>query len=254
MRKTVLTEKIDDLEIVIAFDTQRKDPAATKNAVRKKLLELPEAKQLEQVAKDLEDKSRAMKVAIRERDDTEIENLTTEIASLGSLIETLKDVIRRKKKEYSETEAVYLDPPVGEYLLEEIQTEELQTKFDNLDPGHYLLIDGNVIEDLRGSEYWTKESGKWKRGTVEKLGQNIDEGKVRPDKLSKKDLEEIEADRVSDLSPEKKQAEKERRIEAAKNSAVLMRGRLELEDDPDALSKAKTFLAEQKAEIDASYS
>jgi len=254
MRKTAITKTIDDLKIVTGFDIQRVNPVATRKIISAMLEELDESKRLTGVASSLEDRKLALKTAIRNKDNIEIENISAEIASLESQIETLRDLIRQKQMEFLETEAIYFAPPSREYILTDEEAADLELKFGTLKPNHFLLRDGSIIEDLRGSDYWEKVDGKWRRSQIEKLGETIDGSRVSPENLKQKDIDEIETQRIGDLSEEDKKAEKDRLLEAATNAAVLMRGRLELEDDAEALTKAKAFLSEKKSEIESLYS
>lgn len=253
-RKTVVTKEIDGLVVVVGFDELRPDPIGTKNVVSEMLANLPEASELARVANRIDECRQELRIAVRGRDDTEIENLNAEIEALKSQLETLQTVIREKRKEMIEENAVYLEPPLGEFNLPEEEINALRLKFDNLDDGSYLLKDGTVIDDLRGFDYWEKVDDKWTRSKVEKLGENIDGNRVRPEDLKQKDIDEIESQRIGELSDEEKSVERDRLVQAATNEAVLLLGRLELvDDDPEALTKARAFLSTKKAEIDSIY-
>jgi hypothetical protein len=117
-----------------------------------------------------------------------------------------------------------------------------------------LAIEGAVIPDNRGVEYWRKQGGAWAKTKIEDAGVPLPPGAVLPESLTETQRAEIaaqeEAARTAALTPEQKAAEMEARINAVKREAALKKTEAEITGEE---FDAKAWFNQQKAEIEAKY-
>ena len=138
--------------------------------------------------------------------------------------------------------------------VDDAEGKVLQAILDTLNSQKRLLLSGEIISDLRGTEYWIKESDKWKKAKIEMLGENLPLGAVLPADLSRSQDKEIkeqaEAERIAALTPEEKAEEKESALAAARHTVRL------LKEDTEAVGESFDAPAEyqsRKAAIEEKY-
>jgi hypothetical protein len=176
--------------------------------------------------------------------------------------EKVKILIRQNPEILSEkTEAALIAENVvfsrlgpNQKHVDDAEGKVLQSILDTLNAQKRLLLSGEIISDLRGTEYWIKESGKWKKAKIEILGENLPLGAVVPDDLSRSQDKEIkeqsEAERIAALTPEEKAEERESALAAARHAVRL------LKEDAEAVGESFDAPAEyqsRKAAIQEKY-
>lgn len=153
-------------------------------------------------------------------------------------------VLRREK-------AVYFEPRKGEIIRDASEVDGLVGAIQGKPQGTFITLDGATIEDNRGRVYFRKVSKKWGRTQIVKLGDKVPADAVtEPDEMQKT---EIERDRVAALPADVKLKEKERAMALAIKGAADMRSRLEIQADPDALTKSQDWYQAEVARIDGLY-
>jgi len=175
---------------------------------------------------------------------------------------TLKATYPKIKTDMSDAEVeaefmanrVFANSGQNTKLLSEADAEKLQTKLDNLKDHQRLGLDGTVIPDYTGEEYWQLTKGKWAKGKIGGIGEALPKGAIFDKDISAEQRSEIAAQeeeaRIKSLSPEEKAREKETRLAAAKREAVQLKNEAEIVDEE---FDAKAWFQERKAEIEKIY-
>jgi hypothetical protein len=116
-----------------------------------------------------------------------------------------------------------------------------------------LLSSGGKIADWRNVEFWVKGQ-KWEKQKIGRLGEAIPEGGVPGKDLSDSQWAEIAADeetgRISGLTPEQKEKEKNDLINAAKREATLLKSDADIAGEP---FDAPAWFQAKKAGIEMKY-
>ncbi len=178
-------------------------------------------------------------------------------------IETLQQdlpMLNKKKEEKRLSliikHAVYFETPGGQVDLTEIQAHDFNKKlcaaveyFNQTQKRRLLLLTGEVVDDLRGKVAWNALEMVWKKRTIQYLTEKLETYEVLEDDLiddQKKEIaEQLEAERVANLTTEQKEAEMAARIDALLSQSVVMRSKLEIQGDAEALQKARDWYQEQ---------
>jgi hypothetical protein len=150
--------------------------------------------------------------------------------------------------------AVY--PPIGEGRMT-VSPEEaaaLDAKHKVLGEHERLTVEGQVIPDWVGSEYYRKDGAVWTKGKVEAIGAPLPEGAVLIPDLTAEQNQEIAAQhesvRISALSNEEKAKEKKNRLDALADEADRLERRAKIQGEEfDAVA----WYQEHKAPIEAKY-
>jgi hypothetical protein len=138
-------------------------------------------------------------------------------------------------------------------------TTELQNQFKTLGNKQLLTVDGTIVKDCRGREYWRKVDDVWECTKIDAIGVDKPSGSKLYKNLTAEEHAEIaaqlETERIAALSAEEKTNEKNRMITAAGHKAVGMRSLAEIggTDAATALSDAQAWLATETAAIEAKY-
>jgi hypothetical protein len=252
MKKTIITKEIDGQEIVIGFDVPIFDPEATKVAARDLVAAIPG---------DAEKKEKALSIAQKQR---QLKNATPEAAAvlnaeIAALRQELHDLANARQVEILKIwkeNAVYFEPKKGEYIHEEEDLVELMQKMSDKPADKLLLRTGEYISDYRNRIVYEKIDNRWEKSRMEKLG-DVPKNFILKEGLNLTQLTEIqnqtEADRKSVMTSEQLQAEKEILLNEALNQAAIKKAAGDLQEDPDALSKAKAWLEQEQLRIEALY-
>ena len=178
-------------------------------------------------------------------------------------IETLQQdlpMLNKKKEEKRLSliikHVVYFETPGGQVDLTEIQAHDFNKKlcaaveyFNKTQIRRLLLITGDTVDDLRGKVAWNSIESTWKKRTIQYLTEKLETYETLEDNLTDEQKKEIaaqlEAERVANLTTEQKEVETAARIDVLLNQSVVMRSKLEIQGDPEALQKARAWYAEQ---------
>jgi hypothetical protein len=138
-------------------------------------------------------------------------------------------------------------------LVEDSEGDAFQAALHN--PGDHtkLLSSGETVADWRNTEYWVKNQ-TWKKQKIETLGELVPANGILPENLTASQQEEMaeekEAGRISRLSPDEKNKEKQERLNALKREATLLKSDADIAGE--AFDAAAWYQARQ-AEITAKY-
>jgi hypothetical protein len=120
--------------------------------------------------------------------------------------------------------------------VNDAEGQVLAALFNTLAPHEKLLLSGEKVLDLRGTEYWIKQSGNWNKHKIEELGQTLPPGAVLPETLSRSQRKEIdeqaEVERVAVLTPEEKMAEMETALASARHEIRIQKEDAEAVGEP----------------------
>jgi len=236
---------IDGIEIVKGFGRKMIDPMATKK----------------QIAPLLDGKAREMKLRIAELKE-KAKNDDGKDPSLKDAIKKALLSIDAESKEFHrkafEENKVFFELTGGDKDVEADELEELSRKFKQLKEREKLTVDGDVVKDIRGTEYWIIEDSKWARKTVKVLGDLIPKtGKVAAE-LSKDEQAEISKqfldEKIAGMAEDEKAELITREKEFALGAAAAYKSKLEIKGDADALSKAQKQFEDAVAAIEKKYS
>jgi hypothetical protein len=126
----------------------------------------------------------------------------------------------------------------------------LRAKIDALNEHEKLLSDGTIIPDYRGTEYWVK-ADKWVKETIADMGISIPESGILDADLTQEQRVEIaaeqEEDRITKLTPEQREAEKQAHIDTIKREAALKKQEADLFGDDFDIAVWQGKIAELQA-------
>jgi hypothetical protein len=270
MRKTAIYQVIDGYNVVGAIEEATADPAATIEAMKPLIEALPETAQAkavtqkilaqQQIVREESDKARVKREANPQADisaeeakwDQARANIAVEEQNLAPLLAA----IEAARSRLFEEAAVYFPPGPGEKHLAQAEEADLAAKWAALQEHEALTIEGEIIPDWRGTEYWEKNetSGRWTKIAITAIGEGLPEWAMLPKSLNDLARAEIaaqdEADRLAALDPEAKEAEKQARLDDAADEADRLSRRAAIQTkDFDAAA----WYEEKSAEIEAKY-
>ena len=254
MKKTVLYSEIDGHKIITGFDRPTVDGVETSKIVNEAIKDTPEyqaveAKKAEYAAaiKELSElrgkykKGAKVPREAQEKWNHALGKMSVRQEELKPLARDLADKITTLRRSH----AVYFTPRKGEVVKAANEVDGLMEAIKGRSDGILIAIDGSEVEDNRGRVYFRKSGGKWARTQIVRLGDKIPGDAVT--EPTEPQAAEIEIDRVAALPADVKAKEKERAMANAMISAAGMRSELEIQADPDALTKSQNWY---QAEVD----
>jgi hypothetical protein len=247
--KTKIIENIDGIDIIIAIGHTLIDPVATKNNIKPIIEDTNEAKNIKNKIKELDVIMNSLRGCIEsakqnkkngdiqnyEKNVLDIELRKSQIQQLNIDMIALKKELKKKTLEIWNQNLIYFEPKKGEIIIDDSEAETIGQKLLNLDNA-MLDIDGNEIVDYRNVEY-IKDGQIIK---ITKIG-------IMPDGplINTYTPEQLEELRINNLTPEEKQLEYNNLVNSLGYQAADMKGKLEIEGDPDPLTKSQTWYNEQ---------
>jgi hypothetical protein len=174
---------------------------------------------------------------------------------VNAVIAKNPDILLRKTREELLTEnVVFARLGQGQKNVDDNEGKKLEGIFDKLGENEKLLLSGEIITDLRNTEYWIKQSGVWNKQKIERLSETLPPKAVLPEKLSQIQQSEIaeqtEAARLANLTPDQKTEEKEAALTVAKQEVRRLKEEAEISDEP---FDAKAEYQLRKAKIEKKY-
>jgi len=272
MKRTVIMQEIDGIEVIRGFDRPCVDPVET----RKKTEAAIEADPIMEEKKNLADKRDKLlkKMAPKMQaliahdkkgniESPEAKKLIVELQTIdlevGDLVIQIKDLIKRLKDRYSALKAenlVYFEPKIGEEVIEDDEYNDLMEAFKNMGPNHRLKRDKKTVHDFRGLKYWIKENGEWNPREIKKLNEKPPAGWKKSEELTDQDKDEIrqqiEEERIYNLSPDARENEKSKVIDRLKLTAQA-KITFDAKEDQEKIDQVHAWLEEQKAIVEAKY-
>ena len=124
----------------------------------------------------------------------------------------------------------------GQKNVDDDEGKTLKDILDKLVQHEKLQLSGDLITDLRNTEYWIKQSGIWNKRKIERLGETLPQKAVLPENLSKTQQSEIaeqtEAERLANLTSDQKAEEKEAALTTAKREVICLKEEAEIAGEP----------------------
>jgi hypothetical protein len=229
--KALILQIIDGFEVVIGVSNPTIDPVETENAVNLILSENPDIKK----TKTLEELYAENAVPAHN-----IPNQKLVEDSEGGEFQAALDRLSGHKEPLSSGETAD-------------EGDESQSTSDKPDNHKKLLSSGAIIDDWRNTEYWVKGQ-TWEKQKIETLGETPPADGILEENLTesqrKEMAEEKEIKRISKLTPEKRNTEKQDRLNALKREATLLKSDAEIAGET---FDAPAWFQEKKAELEAKY-
>jgi len=172
---------------------------------------------------------------------TNIGEASPDPAETNNIVEAIiaenPDILLKKTRdELLEENVVFARLGHGQKYIDDAEVKNLEDVFDKLAPHEKLCLSGDIVVDLRNTEYHTKQNGVWNKQKIEHLGETLPQNAVLPDNLSPEQQQEIaeqdEKERVANLTPDQKAEEKETALAAAKREARCLKEEAEIAGEP----------------------
>jgi hypothetical protein len=266
--KNVHFETIGTRAVLTAVAAPTIDPEATKAAVAPSLAASAEWERIKSVRlkiaaarKEARDKAILARDAYETGNEAKVTQYTAEseaaAARIPALEEELKPLIAdyEKKREtlFLENPA-YFSPGPGAVQVSDDEAADFETKLAALKEHEMLTLEGEILPDYRGVEYWKKQGSAWVKTKIEEAGVPLPQGSVLPDNLTEAQHTEIdaqkEAARIAAMTPEQKAAEIQTALDALADEAARLEKRAQIQGGE---FDAASWYAERKAPVEAKY-
>jgi len=249
------TKEIDGFEIITAFSSATIDPVATQKGVKPMIAKHKQVPAIEGKKRSSNDLQQ--KIGVINREATILWHDKTDIQKIADELIVLNGEVREDEKQLLRDNPVFFECNAGEYRFDAETTSELMSKFLAKSDTEQIDIEGETVADYRGKLFHLLVNGKWEKQTISKLAELPGEIEISDCDLSDEQLAEIEAqkekERISKLMPVDKQKEINLAIDSAAGEAALMRNKLEIQGDVDALEKSQEFYQSEVEAINLKY-
>ena len=257
--KTVITKEVDGHQIITGFDKQVFDPMATKEKVSK-ILEADEtflimAQEIKGLTEKQvnEYKEYWEKVkknpALREKASYDL-FIASQQEIQNRLIEVYKKVAEYKEK-ITKKNAVYFEPKKDEIPITDEKYDSLVAKVAVSKRHQHITIDGNIVEDYRGMDYYIPDGGDWKKETKSTLGP-LPIGATL--EKSPEVIEGLERRRIKNMTNDQREVEKSAHVAVLTREAAIKMNEMELSGEIDPKVKAREWLDKEKIKLEKKYS
>ena len=249
--KTLIFEMIDGLQIVKGFGKLQINPVRTQANQQSILDESPEMAAYKTAVDTIHGIVPPVKKNEREK-----ARWAREMKDATDISRPALDAVNEFKKNNLEAGYAYMEPRRNEITDFD---ESLRDKFKSIKPRQELLISGEVIQDNRGIDYWYKEDDRWCLNECTKLGDAIPKNSKMYLDHSDADRSEIlaqrETDRITALTPEARETERQAQLSAAAAQAAMNRSVDEIKgtSSSEALENARTNYQSAIVEIETRY-
>jgi hypothetical protein len=266
--KNIYHETTGGYDIITAITNPTIDPEATKAAVTPLLAESAEWERIKSVQlkiaaarKEAQDKAILARQALEAGNEAKQAQYTAEwqaaLARIPALEEELKPLVadyEKKREALFMANPVYFSPGPGAVQVDDETAAPLEEQFAMSGEHAKLTLQGPVIPDFRGVEYWRKQGGTWTKTKIEDIGVSPPSGSVLPENLTETQRAEIaaqeETSRIAAFTPQQKAAEKQVALDALADEAARLETRARIQGkDFDAAA----WYAEHKTPIEAKY-
>ena len=166
--------------------------------------------------------------------------------------------IKKKRLALIKSDAVYFLPGKDDVILTDLQVTDFKAKLVKLGRKQFLTLDGDVINDNRNRTIYFKNTNEtWNIKKIMVLGEAFDTLSVFSEDLTDSQRQEIaeyeESVRISGLDIIKKGEELEMMRDSLAGQAAVMRSKLEIQGDTEALSKAQTWFNTELSALEDKY-
>jgi len=159
-------------------------------------------------------------------------------------------------EELFEKNKVYFRLGPEQIYKEDDEAAPLIEKLKGLDKNQKLLVDGEIIPDFIGTEYYLKVNGKWEKRKIECIGQ-APEGPLQ-EELTPEQLEEIrmqeEESRICCMTSEQRADAVQRELDALADEAARFEKRAQIQGnvfDPAAWYQERAAAVREKYSVAA---
>lgn len=268
MKKRAVYQTIEGYEVINAIGEAASNPAATMGAVELRIEAMSETAQSRAIIqkivaqREIAQGEIAKAVAKKQADpgadvsaeDAKRSQAEANIAVFESELMPIVKTIEAARLSLYEECAVYFPEGKGEKILSDAEEADLAPKFAGLSEHNVLTLNGKIIPDWRGAEYYIKIAGAWAKAKVDHIGKEIPEGSVLPNNLTGAQRTEMaaqaEAERLAALTPEAKTSEKQAHLDAAADEADRLSRRAAIQG---AEFDTAAYYAVKRDEIEAKY-
>lgn len=259
MKKTLLYREIDGHKIVTGISRPTVDGVATNRAVigdsnNPGLIQATDEWQTVEAKKaEYAEALKSLRTAQRNKNDAAykaaLSAMDVRQDELKPLVRALEDKLTALRIE----NAVYFEPRKGEVIRDTSEVDGIVEAIKSVPQGILIDLAGGEVSDNRGAVFFRKVSGKWQRTHIVKLGDAIPGDAVLEADVTPEQAEEIERDRVAALPADIRLKEKGRAMALVLKGAQDMRSTLEIQGDPDALTKSQDWYNAEVTRITGLY-
>jgi hypothetical protein len=268
----IKTKNIDGYDVIIGIGDAGGfiDPEATKKIVNEKIKDIEVFKNIEKVKKQMElyaqqalQAKENCKTAKTKADQTkffeECKFRKKQIVELQEQqLYPLAKELDNKYKEMLIENAIYFDLPPTDFFINDEEAEIIKNlMIEATQAGAVVTKKKEKIIDNRGKIFWNKNE-KWEKTIIDILGIEKPENSIEEKNLTEEQkmeiTEQLETERIENLSAVEKEKEKDLRIQGAIVRAGQMKNELEIQGDNAALKKAQAWLLEETEKINLIYS
>lgn len=166
--------------------------------------------------------------------------------------------LKKRRLALIKDNAVYFEPSKNDVILTDKQVTDFKAKLVKLGKKQFLTLEGYIIDDHRNRITYFKNTDKtWTVKKIMVLGDKIDSLAVFSEDLTDSQRQEVgeyqETVRISGLSVSDKALEVESMRDSLAGQAAMMRSKLEIQEDPDALTKAKDWYNAEVLKMEDKY-
>lgn len=252
--------EIDGFRVVHGFDAPSIDPVATARVIDPMMAETDEYKHAESIRREFGDLERRRQALLgtarRARNHAELTATQNSYVGVVRSQNALQQKAAAHKIKYMAKRAELMAAhavrfEIGNCLeITQKQKDKLTDAFALLQPRQLLTLDGHVITDHRGLEYWFQVEGEWMKTVIKGLDEELPPGAKLRTELTDDECDEIrqqaEIERISKLNDGQREKEKQDRVKEALAVAARVRSQYEIEGRADPLGDSKQWF---KAEV-----
>lgn len=271
MSNIVIIENIDSFEIVKGISKLQIDPVASKDVIQAELIKTDayivcKLKQDEMASKFSQagDKLKESIIAKTKKNITLAKSLHREYKEFyEDALEIMQEVksllpdIEVVRKNLFETHAVYFQPGKRERIKSDAEISAIKSIAEDLPANKLIKSDGMLINNFSGMSFYHNDGSKWIKTSIDKIGVDKPLDSKLFNELSDTEkvevLQDLNIKRISFLSISAKENEKQIELDKALISATHMRSGLEIQSDPEALSKSQQWYNNYVLEINELY-
>ena len=209
------------------------------------------AKRINKIIQDVkpEDLTSAESEKITEYATLKVKNKDS-ILTIEKELKGVSENLSKKRIELLKKHVIYFEPG-KDVEITDAQVMESRDKLRTLGKKQFLTLDGNIIDDDRGRiAYFKNQDDRWIIQNVFMLGEKVDTLSIWSEDLIDEQRQEIgvqvDMERIAGLDATEKVTEFETLKDGIALQAALMRSKLEIQEDPEALVKSQEWY---KAEI-----
>lgn len=267
----IIVEEINGIEIVKGIDKLQIDPVSSKSIIEAELTLTDEFAACKIKSDEMNEKFTYAGSKLKQSSKAKVQGNKTLSLSLykeykqsyDEAIEIMREVrkllpaVKQAKKELFKTHAVYFEPNKRERIKTDAEINAIKGLAKNLSVNKLIKSDGTLINNYSGMIFFHKDSGTWIKTIIDEIGINKPAGSKLFTELSETDIPEVLHDvnvkRISLLSTSEKVIENQEKLSDALVDSINMRSGLEIQNDPEALTKSQQWYNDEVIEINTLY-